>query len=324
MKFAVIGCGSIGQRHIRNLLSLGINDIVIYDSNQRLLKEVAKKFKVRTLESLNFESILCTFVCTPPSTHVQIATKALRRKSHVFIEKPLSSSLNGVEQLEYIASKNRLQVFVGYAFRFDVGLRKVRELLSKNIIGNVLSYDAYEGWYLPKWRPWQDYKKSYTASRRLGGGIILDGSHEINYLQWLGGKIDQVFSYYRTVPHLKVETEGLAEILFRFKSKAIGRVHLDFVNPSYNRHCEIIGEKGSIKWSFEQKTIEIQKNSQTGGRRIKYGKDNNEMYLREVQHIIDCLNGNSDKTITLKDAKRTLEISLAIIRSGKTNRPIPV
>jgi len=158
----------------------------------------------------------------------------------------------------------------------------------------------------------------------LGGGIILDGSHELNYLQWFGGKINQVFSYYITTPKLKVETEGLAEILLAFKSGAIGRIHLDFVNPRYNRHCEIIGDKGSIRWSFEEKTVEIQKSRQTKSRKIKYGKDNNEMYRNEMQYVLDCIKGNKNEIITLEDAQKTLEVSLAIKKSGKINRPVSV
>ncbi|MDE2589312.1 MAG: Gfo/Idh/MocA family oxidoreductase, partial [Patescibacteria group bacterium] len=264
----------------------------------------------------------CTMICTPPSTHVELAKLALKKGSHVFIEKPLSNSLLGLNDVLKLSKNNSLHVFVGYVFRFDLGLRKVKELLKKNAIGNILSFDAYEGWYLPKWRPWQDYTKSYTASEKLGGGIVLDGSHELNYLQWLGGKVDQVFSYYSKIPKLKTKTEGLAEILLSFRSKAIGRIHLDYVNPKYNRHCEIIGDKGSIRWYFENKTIEIQKSNQTNYKKIKYGKDNNEMYLSELKYVINCLKGKKNDLITISDAKSTLEVSLAIKKSGKINRPV--
>ena len=208
LKFLIIGCGSIGQRHINNLLSIGIKNIEVFDSNKSLLKKVGKKFNVKTVNKLEFNNIDCTLVCTPPSTHIKLAKKAIESKSHVFIEKPLSNSLSGVTIIAKLSKKNSCNVFVGYMFRFDLGLQKVKKLLNGNTIGKVLSFDAYEGWYLPKWRPWQDYTKSYTASKRLGGGIILDGSHEVNYLQWLGGGIKQVFSYYKKVDKLKVNTEG--------------------------------------------------------------------------------------------------------------------
>jgi predicted dehydrogenase len=324
MKFLIIGCGSIGQRHISNLLSLGMHDLEVFDSNKALLKTVGQKFNVKTLSSIEFNEPDCTLICTPPSTHIGLAKRVLLERSHVFIEKPLSNSLVGINTIAEASKRNSLHVFVGYTFRFDQGLNKIKEMLSRGVIGSVLSFDAYEGWYLPKWRPWQDYTKSYTGSEKLGGGIILDGSHELNYLQWLGGKIKQVFSYYTAIPKLKVKTEGLAEVLLRFQSKAIGRIHLDFVNPKYNRHCEIIGDKGSIKWSFEKKTIEVQKNNQISSRKIKYGNDTNKMYYDEMKYVIDCIRGKQNRLITLDEAKQTLEISLAIKRSGRINKPISI
>ena len=324
MKFLVIGCGSIGQRHIKNLLTVGESNIEIYDSNHHLSKKVGKSFKVRTLDRLEFNEPDCTLICTPPSSHIKLANMSLKNGSHVFVEKPLSDTLSGINELAKISKDKSLQVFVGYTFRFDLGLVKIKQLLSQKIIGNILSFDAYEGWYLPKWRPWQDHTKSYTGSKKLGGGIILDGSHEINYLQWLGGRINQVFSYYNSTPKLKVKTEGIAEILVLFQSNAIGRVHLDFVNPVYNRHCEIIGDEGSIKWSFEEKTIQIQKNKQNKPKKIKYGNDTNKMYLDEIKYVVECINGKKDNLINLNEAKKTLEISLAIKKSGLVNRPVTI
>lgn len=323
MKFLIIGCGSIGQRHISNLLSIGLTNIQVYDSNTHLSKSVKKIFKVSILDSLQFDNTDCTLVCTPPNTHIHYLIKALNNNSHVFIEKPLSNSLNNVLQIQKLTTKKSLQVFVGYNFRFDSGLRKTKKLLEQKIIGKIISFDAYEGWYLPKWRPWQNYRKSYTGSKTLGGGIILDGSHEVNYLQWLGGTISQVFSYNAKIPSLSVETEGIAEALLKFKSGAIGRVHLDFLNPIYNRHCEILGEKGSIVWSFENKTLTINK---IKGKKTsqKYGTDNNQMYKDEIKYVIKCINGKPNELLSLDEAIKSLKISLAIKKSGNFGIPIKI
>ena len=324
MRFHIIGCGSIGQRHINNLLSIGQN-VTIHDKDYALAKKVSRQLGVKYIDSIIPQNTDCVCVCTPPSSHVSLAKKALKKNLHVFIEKPLSDSNRNITQLSRLSNKSRSKIFVGYSFRFDKGLQKVRELLSENKIGKVISFDAYEGWFLPLWRPWQDHTKSYTGSKKLGGGIILDGSHELNYLLWLGGDINQVFSYYVAIPSLKVQTEGLAEILLKFKSKAIGRIHLDFVNPKYNRHCEILGEKGSIRWSFETKNIELQKAGSSKFRTINYGTDNNQMYVNEMKYVISCILGKKkNDVIPLDDAKRTFDISLAIKKSGKIGRAVLV
>jgi len=322
LKFHVIGCGSIGQRHVQNLISLGQN-VTIYDSNLDLAKKIAKKLDVQYTDTVMPDKIDCFCICTPPSSHIELARKAIEKNSHVFIEKPLSNSNRNLAQISKLSNKSK--IFVGYSFRFEKGLQKVRELLLKNTIGKIISFDAYEGWYLPLWRPWQDHTKSYTGSTSLGGGIILDGSHELNYLLWLGGNITHVFSYYANIPSLKVQTEGIAEILLKFKSNAIGRIHLDFVNPKYNRHCEIIGETGSIRWYFETKKLEIQRAGSSKYRTITYDTENNQMYVDEMKHVISCILGKEkNNVICFADAKRTLDISLAIKKSGNTGRAAKV
>lgn len=316
-----MGCGSIGQRHIRNLLSLG-HKVSLYDYDVTLAKKISRQLGVKNMSSDVPGDIDCILICTPPASHVKIAKKAILHGCHVFIEKPLSHS-NNTSQLLKFAKKTDSKIFVGYVFRFDKGLQIVKKLLSENKIGKIVSFDSYEGWYLPLWRPWQDHTKSYTGSKKLGGGIILDGSHELNYLLWLGGNIKEVFSYYNSIPSLKVKTEGIAEVLLKFQSNAIGRIHLDFLNPKYNRHCEILGENGSIRWYFETKKIEIQKAGSSKHRTIKYGADNNQMYVDEIKHVISCILGKKkDNLIGLADAQRTLDISLAIKKSGKTKRVV--
>ena len=110
MKFLVIGCGSIGHRHISNLTSLGFDNIQVFDSNKDLLKKIGKSLDVKILESLDFTNVDITFICTPPNSHIKIAKEALMNKSHVFIEKPLSNNLTGIESIKKLAKKNSLKI----------------------------------------------------------------------------------------------------------------------------------------------------------------------------------------------------------------------
>jgi predicted dehydrogenase len=323
LKILVIGSGSIGQRHIKNLKSLGINNIEVFDNDKKILKSVEKKFKIKSQNKLNFNKIDCTLICTPPNSHTKLTKLALEDNSNVFIEKPLSNSLKDINVISKLAKKKSLKIFVGYVFRFDKGLLKINEFLKKDKIGDVVSYDAYEGWHLSNWRPWQNFEKSYTSSKNMGGGIILDGSHELNYLQWIGGQIDYVFSFYQKIPKMKVETEGISEILTQFNSKAIGRIHLDFINPKYNRHCEILGNDGSINWSYENLSFTIQKIDGTK-KLVKYENDPNRMYVDEMQHVIKCINDEELNRISLEDAKKTLAISLSIKESGRQKKAIKI
>ena len=119
---------------------------VIVDKN----KKIAKKFSINYLTSLKFNNIECTLFCTPPISHVNFALKAIENNSHVFVEKPLSNKLETISVLMKKANKRNLNIFVGYVFRFDKGLMKIKKELDNKRLGKIISFDAYEGWFLPK------------------------------------------------------------------------------------------------------------------------------------------------------------------------------
>lgn len=173
MKILVIGCGSMGERHIRNLQGLSVAEIVAFDTDQKRLSEIGKKYKVQTFDDLELamdKNIDAALVCTPPSTHIPIAKKVIDSGAHAFIEKPLSHNLKGVDGLIKQAMKKNLSILVGYNLRFHPGLRLVKNMIDDGRIGRILSARVEVGQYLPDWRPWQDYKMSYTARKKLGGG----------------------------------------------------------------------------------------------------------------------------------------------------------
>jgi predicted dehydrogenase len=322
LKFLVIGCGSIGQRHIKTLLSLGFENIEVYDTNKKMLKKIKKYTSVKILNSLEFNEPDCTFICTPPNLHAQLMLKALKFNSNVFVEKPISNSMKQLKKISELAKQKSLHVFVGYVLRFDNGLTKIKKIISEGKLGKILSINASYGWYLPNWRPTQNYRKNYTASIAQGGGIILDASHDVNYLQWLCGDIEEVFCWHSKISQLRVETEGLAEILLKFKSKTLGHIHLDFINPKDTRHCEIIGSKATIRWSFTEQTIEFQKNLKI--QHLKFKDNSEEIYKDEIKYIIKCLKGEKNHLIDIISSISTLEVSLAAKKSGKTNKSIVI
>jgi len=264
------------------------------------------------------------FICTPPSAHIKIALEAVKNNAHVFIEKPLSNSLNKVDELNKIAKKKNLQIFVGYCFRFHKGLQLVKKMVDEQKIGKILSIRAEFGQYLPDWRPWQDYKKSYTAKKDLGGGIILDGSHEIDYARWLIGNVESVFCFADKISSLDVETEDVAEILLKFKNGAIGEIHLDFIRPGYTRNCEILGEKGVIVWDFAENVVKIYDLKRKKWEVIKTPSDTNDMYVDEVEHVINAIKMGKKSLIDGFDGEKTLEVVLAAKESADSCKVIKI
>jgi predicted dehydrogenase len=325
MRMLVVGCGSIGERHIRNLKGLSVGEIIACDIDKKRLSVIGKKYRVQTCADLPralSQDIDAALVCTPPNTHIPIALKVIEHGAHVFIEKPLSNSLKGVDELIKRAKNKKLIVFVGYNFRFHPGLMLVKKMLDRGEVGKILSARAEVGQYLPDWRPWQDYRQSYTARKELGGGIILDGSHELDYMRWLLGEVKEVSCFASKLSHLEVDVEDTAEVLLKFRSGAIANAHLDFIRRDYSRNCELIGEKGTIVWGYPERLVKVYSAHNKRWRVIKIGGDPNDMYVEEMKRFFRCVQGKEKPLVSGEEGKRTLEIALAAKRSAKTGKTV--
>jgi predicted dehydrogenase len=172
------------------------------------------------------------------------------------------------------------------------------------------------GSYLPDWRPWQDYRKSYTARRELGGGILLDGSHEIDYVTWLLGAPREVACMAGRVSQLEVNVEDCATILLGFPSGARADIHVDFIQRSYSRHCTLAGPEGRLNWDFTANAVQIVR---PGGQceTMQFESEVNGMYLAELQHFLECAETGVRPRFGLEDAVLTLQIALAARRASE-------
>jgi len=325
MKFVVIGCGSIGERHIRNLNSLSAGEILAYDADPNRLNLIKEKYNVEIIE--NLENALdqkpdAVLVCTPPTLHISIAMKAVKHGAHLFIEKPISNNLQGVDKLLEVAQKKKLSILVGYNLRFNESIQLIKKMINDGIIENVLSANAEFGQYLPDWRPQQYYTKSYTARRELGGGIILDGSHEIDYISWFLGDVKEVFCYADKISKLKVNVEDTAEILLKFKNNVTANIHLDFIQRVYSRNCKIIGEKGTIIWDYPNDLVRIYTENKKKWKTISMKMNKENMYIDEMRHFIDCIYGKTKPLVDGETGKRVLEVALAAKKSSETGNVI--
>lgn len=326
MKILFVGCGSIGRRHIRNLKKYKGIEILAYRT-RGTDKEFEKKYRIivfRSMERALKERPDAVFVTNPTSLHMKVALKAAKAGANLFIEKPISHNLNGVKELELIARKKKLKVFIGYNMRFLGGLKKVKELISGGKIGRPFYLRIFAGHYLPAWRPSQDYTKSYSAKKSLGGGVILDLSHEIDYARWFLGEVTAVSAFADKISSLKIETEDIAEIMLNFKKGAVGSIHLDYLQRKPKRYCEVIGTKGKVIWDIKLPYIKVFNNKTKKWTISKAGTSSDmvQTYIDEMDHFIKVLKGKEKPLITLEDGKKALEIAIAAKESAKKARII--
>lgn len=321
MKFLVAGCGSIGQRHIKNLLFLGAGQILAVDPDEKKRQAVASDSVVKVFD--NMEAALekkpeAALICTPNSMHLDQAFKAVRAGCHIFVEKPLSHNFDNIDNLARQVQAKNLVTMVGSNFKFHPCFIKIKKILDSRILGKVISARCQFGQYLPDWHPYEDFRKGYSAKKNFGGGILLD-SHELDYMTWFLGDVEQVFCFSGKFSSLEIQTEDVAEVLLMFKQKTLAEVHLDYTQRVYQRNYEFFGELGTLKWDFADHKVRLYlsqtKKWEEFDEPANY--DINQMYIEEMRHFISCVKSGK-KTITDFDAgRKVLSLIMAAKESAK-------
>jgi predicted dehydrogenase len=342
MKVLIAGLGSIGQRHVRNLRRL-LGDAVtilawrtqrsthVLDDQMTIHPDTNVEHCYNLQVFFSMEEALrhqpdIVFVTNPTSLHLSVALVAAEAGCHLFIEKPLSHSLAGLERLTSLVEEKALCVMVGFQFRFHPGLRLVKRLLLEGAIGPVVSAHAHWGEYLPGWHPWEDYRQSYSARAVLGGGVILTLCHPFDYLRWLLGEVQAVSTVVGYTPSLELDVEDTASITLRFESGVIGAVHLNYIQRPPSHWLHIIGQAGTIQWDAAGGAVRCYRADRDEWEVMLSPPDfeRNTMFLDEMHHFLDCIAGRTQPLVTLEDGIRTLKIALAAKRSAVAGRVIEV
>ena len=206
--------------------------------------------------------------------------------------------------------------------RFHPGLMTVKNLLLEQAVGRVLAARVEVGQYLPDWHPWEDYRQSYSACNRFGGGVILDAIHEIDYIHWLLGDVAAATCLAGKLSQLEIETEDVAALLLRFQNGAVGEVHLDYVQRAYSRTCHVIGEEGTIHWDYTAGQVRWYSAHTRQWRLFSNPPEwePNQMYIDEMRHFLKCLARKEMPIADVFEAARVLQIALAAKASAQQLR----
>jgi predicted dehydrogenase len=326
MKFLIAGLGSIGRRHFRNLCALGEEDIVLLRSHKATLPDdELKGFPVEThvATALKNHSPDAVIVANPTSLHLDIAIPAAKAGCHILLEKPVSGSLERVDQLTEIANRSGSCILVGFQFRFHPTLRKAAELIATGELGKILTFHAHWGEYMPNWHPWEDYRQTYAAREDLGGGVIRTLTHPLDYARWLAGEVTEVRALNGHVSSLEMNVEDVAEIGLRFASGAIGGVHVNYVQRPPVHRLEIVGTQGTLHWDNADGVLQFYRIPQPFGDSSANppapvieqfappkGFERNMMFMEQMKHFVAVARGKAEPVCTLQDGIRALEMAL--------------
>ncbi len=311
MRFLIAGLGSIGRRHLRNLLALGHRDIILYRTFRSTLpdEELAGFPTVTRLEDGLAMKPDAVIVANPTALHMEVAVPAAEAGCALLLEKPVAHSLEAAQPLVEAVRKTRVPVLVGFQFRFHPTLRQVRRWLEEGRIGRPLYFRAHWGEYLPEWHPWEDYRRSYAARADLGGGVIRTLSHPLDYARFLMGEGHIVAALATHVSPLELQgVEDLGEILIRFVSGAVGSVHVDYFQRPPAHRVEIIGTRGTLRWDYytgEAELLPAEGEPQRAS--LPPGWERNHMFLEEMRHFVDVVAGRATPICTLHDGLINLQ-----------------
>lgn len=334
MKILFVGLGSAGQRHLRNVKRLYGNSVTImayrvrklqrmFDDNMRIQadKELDREFEIEVYDNYE-EALRCkpevVFITNRNSEHMEYALKAAQAGCHLFIEKPISDNLEGIDELDSIMKQKGKIAYIGYQNRLHPCIKKAKEILKKKLLGSIYMVYSELGEYLPGMHPWEDYRNMHEARKKLGGGVVICQLHELDYLYYLFGMPSEIYAIGGRKSSLEIDVEDSATALCKYVNEGeefAVNVHLDFLQSPPVRHCKIAGEFGRFEFDLLNNDYYLYL---TNGENSYKKFDNftrNDMFLEELEGFLEAVNTGQDSALNIEDGRKSIEFALALKES---------
>ena len=327
----MVGLGSIGRRHV-SIVHTELPDVQIAALRHQLSSGDTPAGITRTFadieEALAFAPDAAV-IASPSTRHLETATALARAGVHLLIEKPLAGSPKGVPALLEECDARGVTLMVGYNLRFLRSLQTFRTLLEEGRVGSLSSVRAEIGQYLPSWRPGVDYRSSVTARRELGGGALLELSHEIDYLRWLFGEVETVSAIVRQQGRLEIDVEDTALLTLGFAAadgaSLVATLGMDLLRHDTTRCCTAIGEAGTLRWDAITGRVELfEKGGSAWTALYSHLPDRDESYTEEWRHFLRCIAEGTRPFVTGEDGLAVLRIVDAARVSSSTGASVRV
>jgi len=300
----VLAAGSVGRRHLRNFASLGC-EVSAMDPREDRLKEAENEVrlvhKFKSVEEAlsapdKFEGAV---VASPTKFHISQTSTLLKAGLPVLLEKPLAKNLEEASELfKFLQSNKNAKVLLGYTYRWWPSLGEFKKKISAGEIGKPLRAEFIMSAHLADWHPWEKYQDFFMASKDLGGGALLDESHWLDLMIWFFGMPNEVFGKIEKISGLEIETDDNVDMLINYKNNLRVSVHLDLYGRPHRRSIKIIGEKGSLDWSFEENL------------------DRNIMFMNLAKDFLGLLDGGSEFACGVGDGISVLKVIEAARKSS--------
>lgn len=328
-KILVVGCGGIGERHIRVLSGMNNISLSICDFMPNVLERLQSQYRISNAyaswRTIDLEEYDIVVISTPAHLHVSMMMDALAANCHILCEKPLALSLSGIEQLQELSRQKNKTVGIAYVYRSMPGFAHLRRCVLAGEIGPIKSVSVVVGSDYPYYRP--DYRDIYYSNPAKGGGALHDAvSHMINYVEWCIGPIESIYCIARHLVLPDVDVEDTVGCMMTFSnSDAIGTLSLNQFQKPYGLRIDFCGTEGVLCLDGESHAIGICKESGGLFDWIKpMNRTRDEYHALQFENFFRAIDCNEPFVCTLEQAEATLRTILAAHDSVRRNIPIKV
>lgn len=320
----IVGCGSIGRRHGRALRQLGLSDVRVCDPSPEMRDFASERLNITKAYDKLPEALAdqpnAVFICTPTALHTEQAIESLIAGTDVFIEEPLSTSLDRMNEMEALAKDGGKLVMVGHCFRFHEGLRQAKRWLKEGRIGRLASIRAVLGEYIPEVVP--NYRNMYISE--YGGAYEL--IHDIDLALWFAEqqpvRVMGVDGNFSDVPMKSPDT---AELIVEFKNRCLASVHLDFFQRARHRQTELFGTNGTILVEFaswDKCGLFLYEAEGAAWHFENVATDRDDMFREMDRLFLQAIISRSTAPVSLEEGKLAVQVMLASQESARTGKGV--
>jgi predicted dehydrogenase len=320
MKFLIQGIGSVGQRHYKNLKSLGYQ-VAILRSSDKLRPFVRNFFNEQkekkdnplvfyklsdAIEKWKPDAII---ISNPNNMHCDSAYEAIKKGLNLFIEKPVIHNTKNKHKLINLLNKTNLVAMVGYNLRFHPLIIKIKRMVERGDLGKLYSANVEVGENITDWHPWENYLDTYAPYVKGGGGSLLCFSHDIDYLFWIFGEPRNIYACGGKVTSLGGDAEDLVQSLWEYKDGKTATIHIDYWQRPKVRTLKIIGSKKTILWDYYG-DLKIWNHENGKLKAVKVPKkfERNRMFIDEIKHFVKCVKEKGKPSISVQDGCKVVGI----------------
>ena len=320
----IIGLGSIGRRHLRLVKELQpeLNIIAVRSGmGKKVEEEKLLKAVVHSLDEAIDYGIEAAIIATPAVYHIQQAIYLMEKGVHVLIEKPLSHSLDNVNELLRVKKKYKVVGLVGYCLHYNSGALKFFDIINNKKIGQILHVQVDCGSYLPDWRKGMDYRESVSAKAELGGGVLLELSHELDYIRWFFGEMKSVSAKIQNSGTLDINVEDSVDMIFASEQGYSVSVHLDFNSGNTRRKCVARCSNGDLIWDAGANKVIWHP---AGGTKENetYQNDGDYIYREQLKHFFNCIENEKLPSVSIHDGVAVLNMIESAKKSHRLNEKV--